>query len=333
MDAAAPRATLVNLAHAYGVATEYWDWQGAHVTVADATIRAVLGALGVEAADDEQVALSLEAVDERQWRRVLPATVVCREGWTPWVPVHVPHGSSVRVEVELEDGTTRVVPQVDHWVEPREVDGVLVGEATFELPGDLPLGWHRLHAHIGAAVVDRATETADAGSAAGSGHVATATLVVTPATLALPESLRDGRVWGLMEQVYQVRSERSWGIGDLSDLAELAAWAGEDLGADFVLVNPLHAAEPVPPMEPSPYLPTTRRFVNPVYLRVEEIPEAAGLTGAALRRAREAAESGRALNTDDTIDRDAVWAAKRTALEEVNGVVLTGRGVRDFDVL
>ncbi|TQJ48937.1 4-alpha-glucanotransferase [Phycicoccus sp. SLBN-51] len=330
MDAAAPRATLVNLAHAYGVATEYWDWQGAHVTVADATIRAVLGALGVEAADDEQVALSLEAVDERQWRRVLPATVVCREGWTPWVPVHVPHGSSVRVEVELEDGTTRVVPQVDHWVEPREVDGVLVGEATFELPGDLPLGWHRLHAHIGAAVVDRATETADAGSVAGSGHVATATLVVTPATLALPESLRDGRVWGLMEQVYQVRSERSWGIGDLSDLAELAAWAGEDLGADFVLVNPLHAAEPVSPMEPSPYLPTTRRFVNPVYLRVEEIPEAAGLTGAALRRAREAAESGRALNTDDTIDRDAVWAAKRTALEEVHGLGLTGRRARDF---
>lgn len=332
MDAAAPRATLVNLAHAYGVATEYWDWQGSHVIVADATIRSVLAALGVEAATDEQTAASLAAVDERHWRRTLPATVMCRQGWTPWVPVHVPHGSPVRVEVELEDGGTRVVAQVDHWVEPRLVDGALVGEATFELPGDLPLGWHVLRAHVGEpATAPTAAPGAEPGGAPPADQrTATATLVVTPATLALPDSLRDGQVWGLMEQVYQVRSERSWGIGDLSDLAELAAWAGEDLGADFVLVNPLHAAEPVAPMEPSPYLPTTRRFVNPVYLRVEEIPESAGLAGSALRRAREAAGAARALNARDTIDRDAVWAAKRAALQEVYRLGLTGRRARDF---
>ena len=56
---------------------------------------------------------------------------------------------------------------------------------------------------------------------------------------------------------------RSWGLGDLHDLADLAAWSGGDLGADFVLVNPLHAAEPRPPMSPSPYLPMTRRFDQP----------------------------------------------------------------------
>jgi 4-alpha-glucanotransferase len=44
MTPAAPPPRLVELAHAYGVATEYWDWLGQHVTVSDAAIRAVLTA-------------------------------------------------------------------------------------------------------------------------------------------------------------------------------------------------------------------------------------------------------------------------------------------------
>jgi 4-alpha-glucanotransferase len=73
-----------------------------------------------------------------------------------------------------------------------------------------------------------------------------------------------------------VRSRRSWGIGDFSDLADLAALSGTR-GADYVLVNPLHAAEPVPPLQPSPYSPSTRRFFNPLYIRIEAIPEVAYL--------------------------------------------------------
>ena len=75
--------------------------------------------------------------------------------------------------------------------------------------------------------------------------------------------------WGLMTQLYSVRSRRSWGHGDLDDLAELARWSGAELGAGFVLVNPLHAPSPTVPVEPSPYLPVTRRFVSPLYIRVE----------------------------------------------------------------
>ncbi len=303
MDHAAPSAELAELARRHRVATDYGDWQGSHVVVSAATIRAVLGALGVEAATEEQVRASLEAYEDLPWRRTLPATVVCREGWTPWVAVHVPHGAEVHLEIELEDGSARSATQVDHWVPPRWIDGREIGEATFELPGDLPLGWHRLRAHVTPASEDDST--------------ADACLVVTPARLELPAALRQGRVWGLMEQVYQVRSARSWGIGDLGDLRHLAGWAGRDLGADFVLVNPLHAAEPVPPMAASPYLPTTRRFVNPVYLRVEDVPGYADLGTAAGRRVEKLAAKARKLNAVDTIDRDAAWAAKRAVLWEV----------------
>jgi hypothetical protein len=57
--AEAPSAQLVELARAYGVATEYWDWLGEHVTVSRSTIRAVLGALGVDAGTEEAVAVAL----------------------------------------------------------------------------------------------------------------------------------------------------------------------------------------------------------------------------------------------------------------------------------
>ena len=81
------------------------------------------------------------------------------------------------------------------------------------------------------------------------------------------------RSWGFAVQLYSLRSRNSWGHGDLRDLADLARWSARDLGADFVLINPLHAAEPLPPVSPSPYLPMSRRFVSPLYLRIEDIPE------------------------------------------------------------
>jgi len=315
VDVAVPSPALTGLARVHGVATEYEDWQGGHVVVGAETLRAVLAALGVEAATDEQAARSLAETDLRAWRRTLPATLVCREGETPRVAVHVPHGASVRVGLELEDGDTRVLAEGHRSAEPRLVDGGRVDEVAFELPADVPLGWHLVTAHVD-------------GAAAGAEGVAT--LVVTPQALALPAALREGRVWGLMEQVYQVRSRRSWGIGDLSDLADLAAWAGEELGADFVLVNPLHAAEPVPPMEPSPYLPTSRRFANPVYLHVEDVPEVATLGPEDRARVEAWAVEARALTTRDTVDRDAVWAAKGPALRLVHGRGLDGRRARDF---
>ena len=102
-------------------------------------------------------------------------------------------------------------------------------------------------------------------------------LVVTPHWVGVPARLGERRMWGLATQLYSVRSAGSWGTGDLTDLTDLGVWASVEHGADYVLVNPLHAAEPTAPMEPSPYLPTTRRFGNPLYVRPERIPEYAGL--------------------------------------------------------
>jgi len=285
---------LADLARAYDVVTDYVDWKGRQVYVPTATVEAVLSAMGIDLGDP---ASALHRRREDAWRRALPPCIVATRGTARWVPVHVTHGDGVQVTAELEDGTVRELPQVDNWVEPREVDGRLVGEATFEVPGDLPLGYHRLRASSGR----RSSSTP---------------LIMTPAFLGLPESLGDRKGWGFAAQLYSVRSRQSWGVGDLADLAHLAVWSGKELGADFVLVNPLHAAEPSAPLEPSPYLPTSRRFFNPLYLRVEEVPEYTALSASARAEVdRLAAEVHAALDGGDVVDRDAAWTAKRAALE------------------
>jgi 4-alpha-glucanotransferase len=153
------------------------------------------------------------------------------------------------------------------------------------------------------------------------GRTASSHLVVAPPRLPTPT----GRSYGLLVQLYSLLSRHSWGMGDLGDLAELAAWAGRALGAGFVQVNPLHAAVPGAPTDPSPYRPSSRRFPDPVHLRIEDVPEFAHVEDrervrALLERAARLREA--VLHKGALIDRDAVWEAKREALELVREVPL-----------
>jgi 4-alpha-glucanotransferase len=153
------------------------------------------------------------------------------------------------------------------------------------------------------------------------GRTARAHLVVAPPRLPTPT----GRSYGLLVQLYSLLSGRSWGMGDLGDLAELAGWAGRALGAGFVQVNPLHAAVPGAPTDPSPYRPSSRRFPDPVHLRIEDVPEFAYVTDPErLRELRERAARLRetVLGKGALIDRDAVWELKREALELIAAVPL-----------
>ncbi|MEU6549942.1 4-alpha-glucanotransferase [Streptomyces sp. NPDC046915] len=158
-------------------------------------------------------------------------------------------------------------------------------------------------------------------AAAPDGRTAEAHLIVAPPRLPTPT----GRSCGLLVQLYSLLSARSWGMGDLGDLAELAAWAGRTAGAGFVQVNPLHAAVPGAPTDPSPYRPSSRRFPDPVHLRVEDVPEYAYAEDREqLQAVLERAARLRAgvLDKGALIDRDAVWELKREALEAVRAVPL-----------
>ncbi len=296
-----PAPSLIELARRFGVATEYEDWRGETISVPTATLVSVLAALGVAAATEDDRIAGLHAHDRDYWARPLPAVVVARAGSETSFWVHVTHGDPAQVWLELEDGTERRhIRQVDNFNGPFLLDDRWIGEASFVLPADLPPGYHRIHLRFG----DEPGIEADG------------SLIVTPDWLGLPARLGARRAWGLAVQLYSVRSHRSWGMGDLTDLTDLAVWSAFRHGADYLLVNPLHAAAPTAPIEPSPYLPTSRRYFNPLYLRVEAIPEIAELPELGqLWQLR--SDVQRHAATRDVIDRDAVWAAKRTALEQL----------------
>ncbi len=292
---AAP-AALQDLARAYGIDSEVTDWRQQRCPVAEPTLRAVLAAMGVPARTDEEIERALLERRLAPWRRPLPPCVVVREGEMPSVRLVRPQAAPAgELSIELEAGGTLHVPVPSTPTATGEVGGVRLAAVEVPLPADLPLGWHRL----------RLTGT----------DRAECRLVVTPRRLELPGALAEKRSWGFWLQLYAVRSARSWGMGDLADLAELAEWSARELGAGFLLVNPLHAAEPSPPISASPYLPSSRRFAHASYLRIEDLPEYA-LLGEADRAIVEAwAAQCRVGNAEDSLDRDGVWTAKRSALE------------------
>ena len=167
-----------------------------------------------------------------------------------------PRGEVVRV---VEPGET-----TDFGVPGRlELEDGTVLPVDGPLPPDLPWGYHRFYPQ---------------------GDHGMSWLIVAPRQCLVPE-----RTWGWAAQLYASRSRESWGIGDLVDLRRLVRWSAR-LHAGFLLVNPLGAAPPTLPQVNSPYFPSSRRFLNPLSLRVEEVP-GAQLLGAELERL---ARAGRA---------------------------------------
>jgi 4-alpha-glucanotransferase len=195
------------------------------------------------------------------------------------------------------DAERGVPPSPTHWVVRAgdRVDPGGAAELTLEdgtiLPGvppDVPLGYHRLR---------RLDGSLDVG------------LVVSPGRCHLPAGLR---TWGFAAQLPTVRSAHSWGMGDLADLRAIAEWS-RSVGAGMLLVNPLHASRPILPQEPSPYSPSSRRYRNPLYLRLDEVP-GWDIGDAELRRL---ADEARRLTERSVVDRDAIWACKLAALERL----------------
>ncbi|MFF7367349.1 4-alpha-glucanotransferase [Streptomyces tricolor] len=283
---ARPSADLARLAELHGVATSYRPAPDRTVQVPASAVTAALAALGVDATGPDAVRAALTARERELRERLLPPTVVQWAGAEPAAALTaLPAGT--RLHVVTEDGEER---------------------ADLTAPGapgaaDLPLGIHRL------------TATAP------DGRTGEACLVVAPDRLPAPP----GRSYGLLVQLYSLLSHRSWGMGDLADLAELAGWAGHTAGAGFVQVNPLHAAVPGAPTDPSPYRPSSRRFPDPVHLRIEAVPEFAHAEdrdrlSTLLERAGRLRTA--VLEKGALIDRDAVWELKREALEIVAAVPL-----------
>ncbi len=289
----------------YGIASEYEDIWGAQHPVAEETRQALLGAMGVAADSESAAEASLRAAEERIWRRHLPPVQVAREDAGQLeVALYLPQSranATIAWRLEEEGGTTRDGQLSAEDLPPceqREIGGETWLRCILSVEPPSAIGYHRFTVE---GVAD---------------EPASMSLVVAPAQCYRPQAVADDRrVWGLGAQLYGIRSARNWGTGDFTDVFRLLAFAA-DAGAGMLGLSPLHALFPHNPTHASPYSPSSRRFLNPLYLDIEIIPELAECGSAQALIADEAFQAElRALRSTELVDYGAVARVKRAVLE------------------
>lgn len=283
---------LIQLAKLNGISTSYIDQLGTYVEIRDEVLVSVLAALGVDASSDEAIETSYELTKQRIADTLVEPTIVKFIGKESTTLIRA-KGHDVTLRLLLEDGT-QYEGNLCMYLTPQD-DGSL----TFTLPDDIPAGYHTLRVNAGPLHGE-------------------ARLICAPARVPLPPAIAEKQRWGWMAQMYSIRSAESWGVGDYGDLKLLLTDAAEKSHADFMLINPIHATAPVEPLEPSPYLPESRRFMNVTYIRPQDIEEYAGLDEEAKAEVeRLHAEVSSDNDNADELDINSAWWHKRQALQLV----------------
>ncbi len=294
--------TLAQLAALYGIASEYHDAQGNLHLTGETTQRALLNAMGMGLNGDLSVILAEH--EARPWRSLLPPVMVVRAAENGVsVPVSFPSvqgGNAYRWLLTREDGSHEegvFQPSDLDVAAGHQIDGEQYDRGLLRLPTCPEPGYHQLTL--------RAADSVETSM----------TLIVVPTTSYQPEALADGgRIYGAALQLYGVRSRHNWGIGDFTDLRLMVELASES-GMDMVGLNPLHALFPSNPTQASPYSPSSRLFLNFLYLDIEavadftECDEARTLVADDMFQARL-----RALRSEELLDYPQVMLAKKTIL-------------------
>ena len=248
---------------------------------------AILRSLGVRLGDPHDAAEALREARHRRAGERMEPVVVAWEGSPRTVRLRVPARERGGLTLALESGEQHRL--VLRRIATERLDGA--GHAVLEapLPPSLPHGYHRLHDDGGAEAL----------------------LISSPRRV----HREPGRGWGLFAPVHWLRSERSWGVGDLTDLGELASWV-EGLGGELVATLPPLAAFLDRPYEPSPYAPVSRRFWNELFVDVTRAPELEG-SAAGRRLVAGAQREIRELERAPLVDHPRVMALKRRVMERL----------------
>ncbi|WP_313951569.1 malto-oligosyltrehalose synthase [Accumulibacter sp.] len=306
MSAAADnsRSALAQLAEYCGISAGYDDvWGKAHAT-SEQTLRALLGAMHFPAEADP--AALLQTLQEEEWLRPLSSVKVVAVGDAPALPVSLPAARASQPHrwiLTPENGAAssgEFEPASLRRLAEQRLDKVDYLRGELLLPPLLEPGYYRLE-----------IEQAGRGGMAQEAM----TLIVAPPSCFLPDAVQgEGRVWGPTVQLYGIRSRRNWGIGDFGDLRTLLD-ASADAGGGVIGVNPLHALFPDDPKRISPYSPSSRCFVNVLYIDVEAVAEFGECEAARNLVASERFQARlRRLRAGEEVDYEEVSAAKREVL-------------------
>lgn len=252
-----------------GIARSYRSIYGEEIEISPNARLAALGAMGLPIHDQQALQALIEREEHRYFTDVLDPVQVVDEHKKSFTLLRTPAALSEDAVIEtvivLEDGSQcfkDIFPLYEVEIADYKLSqGIEYDLRRLFLPSSLPLGYHQLQVTITDGDVTLTP--------------APMSLIVAPTQCYVPESIAAGeKVWGLSVQLYALRSKSNWGIGDFADLRDLIRYTARR-GGQFVGLNPLHAGYPANP-DPdmvSPYSPSSRLWLNIIYIRVEDIPE------------------------------------------------------------
>ncbi|MEE1613574.1 malto-oligosyltrehalose synthase [Microvirga sp. CF3016] len=269
-------ALLERMAALVGISPDYTDAFGQSVETSPATRQALLAGLGLDISSEAGAQESLARL-ERLKHGPLPAVITVDAEAPSTIEFRASPGQQAWILIE-EDGAVH--------------EGRLgKGDLSLGLPA-LPAGYHRFR------VEDRET-----------------TVIAAPPRCWEPEALQgEARLWGATAQIYSLRSERDLGIGDYSDVALFAEDVGR-LGGAFLGLSPVHALFASDRSKISPYSPSSRLFLEPLYIDPTRVE---GFAESGARRWLEdpdMQERLARLRSAPLIDYAAVWTIKRPLLD------------------
>jgi (1->4)-alpha-D-glucan 1-alpha-D-glucosylmutase len=298
-------ALLGHLSRLCGIEPRYTDIWGRTNEISGKDQQSLLAAMGIAVDDDAAVRRVLHERQRRAWQqRLLPVHVLREDDGKARIVLTLPAAqASVNIAWELfaeggntAQGTFRA--EELEIVDRAEIDGVEMVRCVLPLPHRPGCGYHRFVIHP-----------------PGEAPAETCLIIAPPACYRPPILAEGARVWGLAVQLYALRSSRNWGIGDFTDLRLLIEHCAT-LGASILGVNPLHALFPHNPEHASPYSPSSRLFLNVLYIDVEAVPEFTACEPAmALVAAPQFQERLRAARETDLVQYADVAELKFAALE------------------
>lgn len=251
---------LDSLVEMRGIETQYIDAWGNPASVDESTKTKLLNVMGYDTSSEQALSEQIDDSIQMEWLKPMEPVMVVRESQTIVVSIKLPielANDQHQFAIKLENGTelTQVFLPVDcDLIGASEINQREYQAYAVPIDAEIPLGYHSVSL-----------------SAKGDAAFAEMRLIVAPQRCYSPTEITQGKkIWGLSVQLYCLRSESNWGIGDFSDLQYLVEKSAHQ-GADFIGLNPIHALYPSNPEACSPYGPSSRRWLNYLYIDVAKI--------------------------------------------------------------
>lgn len=257
------RSSLDMFMELKGIDPNFVDAWGKPAIVSDLNVKNLINKMGYNADDEEQLQAEYQEQEKQHWLSLLPPVTVTTQSEAYNIDICLPidfvtDELTYQVTTESKQVITQAITAIDFpLIAVKEFSDVEFQCYQVQLTVGLPLGYHQLE------VLEKGNEE----------PLASMSLIITPSACFTPKAMSEGKkIWGTSVQLYCIKSEKNWGIGDFSDLKLLLKNTAAN-GGDFIGLNPIHALSPAQPHNASPYSPSSRKWLNILYSDLTKIEE------------------------------------------------------------